>query len=116
VNGSLVLVHFVNRRRAEGASIVQAVTDAGITRFRPIVLTSVTTFLGLVPLMFENNPQAGPMIPMAVSLAYGVLFAAVVTLFLVPSLYLVLEDVRGLRAKVRARASTPAPSAVAGGH
>jgi multidrug efflux pump subunit AcrB len=97
VNASLVLVHFVNRARAEGLEVRDAVMKAGTERFRPIFLTSATTFLGLVPLMFEASVQARPMIPMAISLAYGVLFAAVVTLLLVPSLYLILEDLRALR-------------------
>ena len=94
VNSSLVLVHFVNRERDAGASLADAVFGAGISRFRPIFLTSATTFLGLVPLMFENNLQAQMMVPMAISLAYGVLCASVVTLFLVPSLYMILEDLR----------------------
>jgi multidrug efflux pump subunit AcrB len=114
VNGSLVLVHFVNRARAEGASVEEAVRQAGILRFRPIFLTSATTFLGLVPLMFEGNIQARPMIPMAISLAYGVLFAAFVTLLLVPSLYLILEDLRVLRRKTRVTRE-PEAVAVAGG-
>jgi len=94
VNASLVLVHFVNRERDTGAGLVEAVSRAGVARFRPIFLTSTTTFLGLVPLMFDNNIQARTMVPVAISLAYGVLFASVVTLFLVPSLYLTLEDLR----------------------
>ncbi|MCP5066976.1 MAG: efflux RND transporter permease subunit [bacterium] len=97
VNASLVLVHFVNRARAQGLGIREAVLKAGTERFRPIFLTSATTFLGLVPLMFEASVQARPLVPMAISLAYGVLFAAAVTLVLVPSLYLVLEDLRSLR-------------------
>ncbi len=96
VNASLVLVHFVNRAREAGAGVHEAVAAAGVERFRPIFLTSATTFVGLVPLMFEGSVQARPLIPMAISLAYGVLFAAVVTLFLVPSLYRILEDLRGL--------------------
>ncbi|MAE94574.1 MAG: cobalt-zinc-cadmium resistance protein [Deltaproteobacteria bacterium] len=111
VNGSLVLVHYVNRARAGGLSILEAVSEAGVVRFRPIVLTSATTFLGLVPLMFEANIQARPMIPMAISLAYGVLFAAFVTLLLVPSLYLVLEDLRALRTR-RPSPGGPEPSPV----
>ena len=65
---------------------------AGVARFRPIILTSVTTFVGLVPLMSNQDPETFMFIPMAISLAYGVLFATVITLFLVPSLYLMLED------------------------
>ena len=101
VNASLVLVHFVNRRRDDGAPLLDAVCSAGIARFRPIALTSVTTYAGLVPLMFEANPQATMMIPMAISLGYGVLVASVFTLFLVPALYVVLEDVRALLPRVR---------------
>jgi multidrug efflux pump subunit AcrB len=94
VNASLVLVHFINRRREAGMPFLEAVSTAGVARFRPIALTSVTTYAGLVPLMFEANPQATMMIPMAISLGYGVLVASVFTLFLVPSLYVVLEDAR----------------------
>ena len=85
----------------EGAPLLDAVCSAGIARFRPIALTSVTTYAGLVPLMFEANPQATMMIPMAISLGYGVLVASVFTLFLVPALYVVLEDVRALLPRVR---------------
>jgi len=94
VNASLVLVHFINRRREDGVPFLEAVSTAGVARFRPIALTSVTTYAGLMPLMFEGNPQATMMIPMAISLGYGVLVASVFTLFLVPSLYVVLEDAR----------------------
>ncbi len=95
VNDSLVLVDFVNRNRALGMSVVQAARIAGVARFRPILLTSLTTFAGLTPLMLERSVQAQFLIPMAVSLAFGVLFSTLITLLLVPSGYLVLEDVRG---------------------
>lgn len=114
VNASLVLVHFVNRAREEGLAVREAVLKAGTERFRPIFLTSITTFLGLVPLMFEASVEARPLIPMAISLAYGVLFAATVTLFLVPSLYLVLEDLRGFRER-REPELSPQTVPVAGG-
>ncbi len=104
VNGSLVMVHFVNRRREEGIDPLDAVKEAGVARFRPIVLTSSTTFIGLVPLMFETAVPARPLIPMAVSLAFGVLRSAVVTLVLVPCGYVILDDLtrwlRGTRAPV----------------
>ena len=100
VNASLVLVHFVNRARDTGLPIQEAVSSAGIERFRPIFLTSATTFLGLVPLMFEASVQTRPLIPMAVSLAFGVLFAAAVTLLVVPCLYLILDDARRSPAEV----------------
>ena len=103
VNSSLVLVHAVNRHRAEGASTVEAVCEGARTRFRPIFLTSVTTFVGLVPLMLESSFQAQFLIPMAVSLAFGVVFATPVTLLIVPSLYLILDDLRGLPSRLRTR-------------
>jgi multidrug efflux pump subunit AcrB len=92
VNGSLVLVDYINRQRRKGVPIFEAVTMAGVARFRPIVLTSVTTFVGLIPLMTNKDPETFMFIPMAISLAFGVLFATAITLFLVPSLYLMLED------------------------
>ena len=101
VNASLVLVHFINRRREDGVPFLEAVSTAGVARFRPIALTSVTTYAGLMPLMFEANPQATMMIPMAISLGYGVLVASVFTLFLVPSLYVVLEDARVFLPRLR---------------
>ena len=92
VNASLVLVDYINRQRREGVPLFEAVSTAGLVRFRPIILTSVTTFVGLVPLMTDNDPETFMFIPMAISLAFGVLFATVITLFLVPSLYLMLDD------------------------
>jgi multidrug efflux pump subunit AcrB len=99
VNGSLVLVDYINRQRLQGVPLFEAVTMAGVARFRPIVLTSVTTFVGLVPLMADKDPETFMFVPMAISLAFGVLFATVITLFLVPSLYLMLEDVLKLMGK-----------------
>ncbi|MFT4799415.1 MAG: multidrug efflux pump subunit AcrB, partial [Candidatus Azotimanducaceae bacterium] len=92
VNASLVMVDYINRQRRLGISTFEAVTMAGVERFRPIILTSVTTFVGLIPLMSNQDPETFMFIPMAISLAFGVLFATVITLFLVPSLYLMLED------------------------
>ncbi|MDJ0865174.1 MAG: efflux RND transporter permease subunit [Myxococcota bacterium] len=97
VNASLVLVHAVNGRRERGLRLHSAVVESGIARFRPIVLTSLTTFAGLTPLMLERSVQAQFLIPMAISLAFGVLFATTITLLVVPCGYLVLEDLRGLR-------------------
>lgn len=93
VNASLVLVDYINRQRRRGVELFEAVTNAGTVRFRPIILTSVTTFVGLIPLMTNTDPETFMFIPMAISLAFGVLFATAITLFLVPSLYLMLEDV-----------------------
>lgn len=95
VNASLVLVVSINRLRDEGVSIVEAVSAAGMMRFRPIFLTSLTTFIGLVPLMIGANPATFFVVPMAISLAFGVLFATVITMFLVPSLYIILHDFVG---------------------
>ncbi|MEC9047400.1 MAG: efflux RND transporter permease subunit [Planctomycetota bacterium] len=101
VNDNIVLVDWINQRRKD-RSLLDAVSTAGAARFRPILLTSLTTFFGLLPLLLERSVQAKFMIPMAVSLAFGVLFATLITLVLVPCLYLVLEDVqRGVRASLR---------------
>jgi multidrug efflux pump subunit AcrB len=75
-----------------------AILDAGIQRFRPILLTTLTTFGGLAPMIFETSRQAKFLIPMALSLGYGILFATVITLVLTPSLYLIIEDFRRLMA------------------
>lgn len=92
VNDSLVMVDFINRRRAEGMPLQLAVRLAGVKRFRPILLTSLTTFVGLLPLMFENSQQAQFLIPMAISLGWGVIFATFITLFLVPVITLIVDD------------------------
>lgn len=104
VNDSLVMVDFINRHREDEEALLSAAQEAGVVRFRAIILTSLTTFVGLVPLIFEQSTQAQFIIPMAVSLGFGVLFATSVTLILVPCVYLVLEDglgvIRGIKAKV----------------
>ncbi|NDV61525.1 efflux RND transporter permease subunit [Puniceicoccales bacterium CK1056] len=92
VNDSLVLVDYINRRREHGMDLMDAVREAGIVRFRPILLTSLTTFMGLVPILLERSLQAQFLIPMATSLGFGVLFATFITLLMVPSIYMVLED------------------------
>jgi len=92
VNSSLVLVDYINRQRRRGVSVEVAVRMAGIVRFRPILLTSSTTFVGLTPLMFMNNPSTTLFVPMSISLGWGVVFATAITLFIVPSLYLIVED------------------------
>lgn len=96
VNSSLVLVHAVNRMRDEGATIGDAIRRAGVSRFRPIVLTAITTFVGLTPLMLEKNMGARFLVPMGVSLAFGVVFATVISLLIVPSGYLIMEDLQKL--------------------
>jgi multidrug efflux pump subunit AcrB len=92
VNDSLILVDFVNRERRMGVPLAEAVTDAARKRFRAILLTSLTTFFGLIPIVLETSLQAKIVIPMAASLAFGILFATVITLFLIPSLYIILDD------------------------
>ncbi len=94
VNDSLVLVDYINRKRQEGESIFVSVRTAGVARFRAIILTSMTTFAGLLPMMFEKSTQAQFLIPMAVSLGWGVMLGTFVTLLLVPINYLILEDLR----------------------
>jgi len=95
VNDSLVMVDYVNNARKRGERLKDAVMHAGTKRFRAILLTSITTFIGLVPIIFfEVSAQAQIVIPMAVSLAFGVLFATIVTLVLIPCLYLIIEDLR----------------------
>ena len=96
VNDSLVLVHATNARRREGKTAFDAVVSAGARRFRPIMLTSLTTFFGLAPLIFERSVQARFLVPMAISLGFGIVFSTLITLVLVPSLYLVVEDWRRL--------------------
>lgn len=94
VNDSLILVDFVNKSREEGKSIMQSAIDSGCYRFRAIILTSLTTFVGLVPIIMEKSLQAKIVIPMATSLAFGILFSTVVTLILVPVLYIILDDIK----------------------
>jgi multidrug efflux pump subunit AcrB len=95
VNDSLVLVDFVNKARAAGDNVVHAVLNAGKQRFRAILLTSLTTFVGLVPILMEKSLQAQVIIPMAISLAFGILFATVITLVLIPVLYVLLARWKG---------------------
>ena len=97
VNDSLVMVDFINRyKREDGKSNLEAAMAAGQRRFRPILLTSVTTFVGLFPLLIEKSVQAKFLVPMAISLAFGVLFATLITLILVPTSYMVIEDIKGI--------------------
>ena len=97
VNDSLVLIHATNRLHSQGLSAHEAVVRAAGLRFRAIMLTSLTTFAGLTPMILERSVQAQFLIPMAISLGFGLLFATSITLLLTPSLYMVLEDVKGLR-------------------
>ncbi len=92
VNDSLIMIDFINKAREAGMPIRQAVIDSGVKRFRAIFLTSVTTAAGLIPILAETSFQAQYVIPTAVSLAFGIVFATVITLFLIPSLYMLLDD------------------------
>lgn len=96
VNDSLVLVDYVNRQIRSGKGVVEAAWEAGAARFRPILLTSLTTFAGLTPMLLETDLQAKFLIPMAISLSFGILFATLITLILVPCIYIMLEDVKRL--------------------
>jgi multidrug efflux pump subunit AcrB len=92
VNDSLILIEYANRKHREGLPALEAVHEAGVRRFRPIMLTTMTTFGGLAPMIFETSRQARFLIPMALSLGYGILFATLISLLLVPCLFLVVED------------------------
>ncbi|HAE10369.1 MAG TPA: hypothetical protein DCG39_01870, partial [Opitutae bacterium] len=109
INDSLVMVHYVNQRAKE-TTLIDAARIAGMARFRPILLTSLTTFVGLLPILFERSLQAQFLKPMAIAIGFGVLFATFITLLMLPCLYLILDDLQrgsrkvlallGLRSKV----------------
>jgi multidrug efflux pump subunit AcrB len=117
VNDSLILITYANKLRGEGLSAEEAIHKAGVRRFRPILLTTMTTYGGLAPMIFETSRQARFMIPMAVSLGYGIVFATLITLVLVPSLYLLVEDAQAgvarVMARLRSRGSSDAEAASA---
>jgi multidrug efflux pump subunit AcrB len=94
INDNLVLIDRINQVREEQPDIAKAVIHAAVSRFRPILLTSFTTFVGLLPIMSERSAQSEYLKPMTLSLGFGVAFASFVTLILVPCLYLIVEDVR----------------------
>ena len=96
VNDSLVLIDYANKQRLKGLNPRAAIRAASIRRFRPVILTTLTTFFGLAPMIFETSRQARFMIPMALSLGFGIVFATIITLILVPCLYLIIENNRGL--------------------
>ena len=100
VNDNLVLVDYINRNREKGIDLLASIREAGAARFRPIMLTSLTTFGGLTPLMLERSFQAQFLIPMAISLAFGVMFATLVSLILVPAAYYILHDIERVFAKI----------------
>ncbi|MCH7899010.1 MAG: efflux RND transporter permease subunit, partial [Proteobacteria bacterium] len=92
VNDSLIMVDFINKARIKGVPIRQAVIESGTQRFRAIMLTSFTTAVGLTPILLEKSVQAQFVIPTAISLSFGIVFATVITLFLIPSLYMLQQD------------------------
>jgi multidrug efflux pump subunit AcrB len=96
INDSLVLIDFANREQRSEMNAHDAIYSAGIQRFRPVLLTTLTTFGGLAPMIFETSRQARFLIPMAVSLGFGIVFATLITLVLVPSFYLIVEDLKQL--------------------
>ncbi len=101
VNDSLVLISFANLEKDRGLSTYDAVHSAGVRRFRPILLTTMTTFIGLAPMLLETSRQARQLIPVAISLGFGVLFATVITLALVPALYIIFDDISNFFSKKR---------------
>jgi multidrug efflux pump subunit AcrB len=103
INDSLVMTDYVNQKRAQGFSIKNSVVEAGTARFRAITLTSITTFVGVLPIMFETSLQARFVIPMAVGLGFAVLYATIITLILVPCLYLILQDLGKPKAWIKSK-------------
>ena len=101
VNDSLIMIDLINRERAGGIELAQILRDCATRRFRPIMLTTLTTFCGLLPMITERSLQARFLVPMAISLAFGVMFATCITLVLVPSLYMILEDVKRLWSEIK---------------
>ena len=92
LNDSLIMIHYANGKRA-GHTPFEAIHEAGLRRFRPIILTTLTTFGGLTPIILETSRQAYQLIPMAISLGFGIVFATAIILVIVPCLYLIQEDV-----------------------
>jgi multidrug efflux pump subunit AcrB len=111
VNDSLVLIDLTSRHVRRGLRPFEAVTSAAVRRFRPIMLTTLTTFGGLAPIIMESSRQARFLIPMAISLGFGVLFATLITLVLVPCLYMAVQDVHGV-VGARAAGAREVPGAV----
>ena len=100
INDSLVLVDYINKQRRKGVELVEAVLTSGARRFRPVILTSLTTFAGLTPLLLEKSTQAKFLQPMAISLGFGIIFATAITLLLVPINYLIFENIKQLSKKL----------------
>ena len=98
LNASLIMVDYANKLRSQsnGTTAYDAIKQAGLRRFRPIILTTLTTFGGLSPILFETSLQAQYLIPMAISLGFGIVFSTAIILILVPCLYMMLEDIKSL--------------------
>jgi multidrug efflux pump subunit AcrB len=101
VNDSLILIDHANKSRVDGMPAREAIVAAGIARFRAIILTSFTTAAGLMPILLETSTQAQVVIPMAISISFGIIFATVITLFLIPALYLTKEDAMARLRRIR---------------
>jgi multidrug efflux pump subunit AcrB len=114
VNSSLVLVDYINRQRQSGHELAWVISHAGSVRFRPIMLTSITTFVGLGPMMMDKSISTSLFVPMAASLGFGVLMGTVVTLFLVPCMLMVLEDWLIFTGRRKIAASDPADNLYTG--
>jgi len=99
INDSLVLVDYINKQRIKGVALMDAVMIAGARRFRPVILTSLTTFFGLIPLLADTSTQSEFLKPMAISLGFGILFATLITLIIVPINYVIYENVRSFLGK-----------------
>jgi len=110
VNDSIVLVTAANRRRGEGLAPIPAAVAAATQRFRPVLLTTLTTFFGLAPMIFETSVQARILVPMAVSLGFGILFATLFVLLLIPALFVLVENLRALLGRREAAPDRPAPA------
>jgi multidrug efflux pump subunit AcrB len=94
INDSLVLVDFINQQHRAGEKLYDAVRRAGVARFRPVMLTSLTTFFGLIPLLMEPSSTSKFLVPMAISLGFGILFATMITLILIPTNIMIVNDIR----------------------
>jgi multidrug efflux pump subunit AcrB len=107
VNDSLILIDLANRKKKKNPDHMKAVIASASQRFRPIMLTTLTTFVGLMPMILETSRQAKFLIPMAISLGFGILFATFLTLILIPCLYMIIEDLKKLKQKVKHRLARP---------
>lgn len=111
INDSLVLVDYINQQHRSGEKLLDAVKRAGVARFRPVMLTSLTTFFGLLPLLMQKSSTSAFLVPMAISLGFGILFATMITLVLVPVNIMIVEDIRRF---FRSQISNMKPSIAAG--